>query len=69
MVQDSGQAGAQIEVTAEMLEAGRVAFRRWFNRPENAEALIELPRIELVDELARQMFLMMRDSASTSVRN
>lgn len=40
---DSPQSEPEIEITPEMLAAGRAVFVSWFERDEHQEGLVELP--------------------------
>lgn len=56
MADDSRQAGAEIEVTAEMIEAGRAAFVAWFELDEHHEGLLELPSDASISSLLKTCF-------------
>lgn len=63
-----GQAGAEIEITPKMIEAGRSAFEGWANTvcSDGFDYLAELPPSELMDGLVSKIFASMRSAAPLS---
>lgn len=50
------EADSDIEITPEMIDAGREAFVRWFERDEHQESLVELPSQASVGLLVSEVF-------------
>lgn len=61
--------GLAIEVTPEMIEAGRRVFEAWVELAENSEAVVEMPQPEVIDALLSASFAAMALSMPESLRN
>lgn len=58
-----------IEVTPEMLEAGRAAFLKWFELDEHQESLVELPPDSSIASLMVASFRSMAAAIPVSFMN